>query len=154
MQVKISTTLPCPPERVWQEVQTTKLLLHVAYPLVVFEPVAPRAFPETWSEESYLVRMRVFGFILIGNQWIVIKRKVTNEKFELLDDGHSNIIKQWRHLISLQRTPEGFTRYTDTVDIKAGLLSFGVWLFANIFYRYRQSRWRQLVKRKFNYEQS
>lgn len=152
MQVKISTILPCSPERAWQEVQTTKLLLYIAYPLLIFTPVKPNTFPETWGDESYLVRMRVLGFIPFGEQWIVIKRNVTSEKYELLDDGHSNLIKQWRHLITLERTPEGFTRYTDTVNIKAGLLTFGVWLFANIFYGYRQSRWHKLVSKNFNYE--
>ncbi|MBL8097964.1 MAG: hypothetical protein JNK81_02225 [Anaerolineales bacterium] len=152
MQIKISTTLPCSTERVWQEVQTTKLLLYIAYPLVVFESVKPNIFPEVWSDKSYLVRMRVFGFIPFGEQWIVIKRNITEEKFELLDDGHSNIIKQWKHLITLKQTPEGFTRYTDTIDINAGLLTFGAWLFANIFYRHRQSRWHKLISKNFNYE--
>ncbi|MBV6392070.1 MAG: hypothetical protein KPEEDBHJ_01287 [Anaerolineales bacterium] len=102
MQVKISTTLPCSPERAWREIQLIKLLMHVAYPLVAFEPVEPNVFPATWSDASYLVQMRVFGFIPFGEQWAVIK--LNREKFELLDDGHSNLIKQWRHKITVQRT--------------------------------------------------
>jgi len=154
MLVKISTVLSCPPERVWQEVQTPRLLLQIAYPLVVFEPVQPSAFPETWDEENYLVRMRLFGFLPFGEQWIVIKKTISGEKYEMLDDGHSRIIKQWRHLITVQQTSEGFTRYTDTVDIEAGWLTPGIWLFATIFYSHRQRRWRKLVGKDFRYERT
>lgn len=150
MQVKISTLLPCPPERVWQEVQFFKLLLHVSRPLVAFDPVQPNTFPATWSNEKYLVRMRLFGFLPLGEQWIVIT--LDDVKRELLDDGHSALIKKWRHRITVEPTPEGFTRYTDTVDIEAGLLTFGVWIFANLFFRHRQGRWRKLVNADFKYE--
>lgn len=149
MQVKISTTLPCSSERAWREIQHINLLLHIAHPLVTFEPVEPNVFPATWSDASYLVQMRVFGFIPFGEQWVAIK--LNHEKFELLDDGHSNLIKQWRHKITVQRTSEGCTRYTDTIDIKAGIFTFGVWLFANVFFRHRQRRWRRLICNDFKY---
>lgn len=149
MQVKISTTLSCPPERAWQEIQQVKLLLHIARPLVVFEPIQPNTFPATWGNEKYLVRMRLFGFLPLGKQWIVIT--LDDVKCELLDDGQSELIEQWRHRITVEPTPEGCTRYTDTVDIEAGLLTFGVWLFANVFFRHRQNRWRKLVNRNFIY---
>ncbi|NUQ58493.1 MAG: hypothetical protein HUU12_03815 [Anaerolineales bacterium] len=108
MQVKISTTLPCSSERAWREIQHINLLLHIAHPLVAFEPVEPNVFPATWSDASYLVQMRVFGFIPFGEQWVAIK--LNHEKFELLDDGHSNLIKQWRHKITVQRTRATPTR--------------------------------------------
>lgn len=152
MQVKISTLLPCAPERVWQEVQTSRLLRYITQPLVVFDPISPVTFPEKWSDERYWVRMKLFGFFSIGKQWIVIRRTVVPQGYELLDDGHGDKITRWRHLITLRPTSDGFTHYTDTVDIKAGLLTFGIWLFASIFYRYRQNRWRRLVASNFNYD--
>lgn len=154
MQVKISTLLHCAPERAWQEVQTSRLLRYIAYPLVHLEPITPRTFPETWSEGRYLVRMRLFGFLPFGTQWIVIRRAVTPGIYELLDDGHGDFIARWHHLITLRPTPEGFTHYTDVVDIEAGVLTVGVWLYASLFYRYRQMRWRRLVMSNFNYAQS
>lgn len=154
MQVKISTLLHCAPERIWQEVQTTNLLRHIAHPLVLFEPITPNTFPKKWSDERYWVRMWLFGLLPFGKQWIVIRRTEMQGEYELLDDGHGDMITRWRHLITLRPTAEGFTQYTDTVDIGAGLLTFGVWLFANFFFRYRQSRWRRLVARNFNYGES
>lgn len=154
MRVQISTVLECPTERAWQEVQTSRLLCHIATPLVLFEAIVPTALPENWSDDKYQVRMWLFGFIPFANQWIVIQRGSVPGKYELLDDGYGDMIQTWRHLITLRPTPEGFTRYTDTVDIDAGFLTFGVWLFANIFFRYRQSRWRGLVKRNFWYAET
>lgn len=98
---------------------------------------------------NYQVRMWLFGVLPLGTQWIVIRHIASSEGYDLLDDGHGNLITRWQHLISLRPTPGGFTLYTDTVNIDARWLTFGVWLFANIFYRYRQSRWRRLVQKEF-----
>lgn len=152
MRIHVSTQLKGTPGRVWQEVQTSKLLEYVARPLIVFEPISHPAFPEIWGNGCYQVRMRLFGVLSLGKQWIVIQPNVSPEGYDLLDDGHGDMIARWRHLITLRPTPEGFTQYTDTVEIDAGLLTIGVWLFAHIFYRYRQSRWRRLVRRNFNYD--
>ncbi|MDL1945130.1 MAG: hypothetical protein AB1509_00695 [Chloroflexota bacterium] len=153
MQVQISTILKSAPDRIWQEVQTSRLLQYISQPLLVFTPVSPSAFPETWGNGNYQVRMWLFGVLPLGTQWIVIRHIASSEGYDLLDDGHGNLITRWQHLISLRPTPGGFTLYTDTVNIDARWLTFGVWLFANIFYRYRQSRWRRLVRRNFNYDQ-
>lgn len=152
MQVQISTILKDAPDRIWRDVQTSKLLQYIAQPLIVFEPVSPPTFPEIWGDGNYQVRMRLFGVLPLGTQWIVIRHMASSEGYDLLDDGHSNMITRWQHLISLRPAPEGSTLYTDTVNIDAGWLTFGVWLFANIFYRYRQSRWRRLVRRNFSYD--
>lgn len=151
MLVNVSTLLACAPERAWQEVQTPRLLNHITSPLVRFEPLRPRAFPATWEPGRYRVRMWLFGLIPFGQQWIVISKTATAEGYEMLDDGHGDFIERWRHRITLRPAPDGRTRYTDTVEIEAGLLTAGVWLYAHVFYRYRQTRWRQLVKNNFKY---
>jgi hypothetical protein len=39
----------------------------------------------------------------------------------------------------------------DTVEVRAGVLTPFIWLFAQLFYRHRQRRWRALVARRFAY---
>ena len=151
MRVYIGTLLRCGPERAWQEVQRPALLRYITHPLVHFEPIAPNTFPPAWREGRYRVRMRLFGILPGGTQWIVIRLKVSPGIYELFDDGQGDLIAHWRHHITLRPTPEGFTHYTDTVDIEAGLLTWGVWLYANVLFRYRQSRWRRLVENHFDY---
>lgn len=58
MIVDVSTRLDAPIERVWDELQTTRLLVHVAAPVVRFTPLEPAAFPERWSEGGRQRRWR------------------------------------------------------------------------------------------------
>ena len=39
------------------------------------------------------------------------------------------------------------TLYADEIEIRAGLLTVFVWLFAHGFYRYRQMRWQRVIRR-------
>ena len=151
-----ATILNCPPERAWQEVQTSRLLEFIATPLVRFVPVELPALPAVWEERSYLVELRLFGRIPFGKQWIVITRPLIEmtpgrQRYELRDNGHGDLITTWDHSIFVRETDDGRTHYTDQVEVQARLLTPFAWAFASLFYRYRQHRWRQLVKRNFAY---
>lgn len=52
----------------------------------------------------------------------------------------------WLHFIAITEHPGGRTLYTDEIDIYAGPLTCAVVAFARFFYRYRQTRWRMVVK--------
>ena len=58
-------------------------------------------------------------------------------------------VERWDHLITIAPDGPSRTRYRDTVDIEAGLLTPFVWLFAQFFYRHRQRRWRALAQTGF-----
>ena len=150
MRVDVTTLLDCAPDQAILHVQTPRLLEFVAHPLVRFEPVEPNAFPQVWTAGTYWVRLRIFGFIPFGRQAVVISFPHDPERFLVRDNGHSKLIRVWDHLISI--TPEsGRTRYRDTVTIRAGVFTPLIWLFAQIFYRHRQRRWRKLVQREFRF---
>ncbi len=38
--------------------------------------------------------------------------------------------------------------YTDEIEIKAGMLTPAIWIFARLFYRHRQKRWKMLLKQE------
>jgi len=101
MRTILTTFLDCPKERVWQEVQTVRLLAYIAAPIVGFEPLQPTCFPD--------------------------------------------------HRIIIHDEPNGKTRYSDDVEIEAGLLTPFVWLFSQAFYRHRQRQWQKLVAKNFQY---
>jgi hypothetical protein len=148
MQVDIATELDCPMSEAIAHAMTTRLLKFVAYPLVQFTPIEPHTWPDTWAEGTYWVGMRIFGFVPFGKQAIVISYPESTAGFLMRDNGHSALISVWDHTISIS-TADGRTRYRDTVTIDAGLLTLPVWLFAQVFYRHRQRRWRQLARRGF-----
>ena len=151
-----TTLLTCSPAHAWQEVQTSRLLTYVTAPLVRFTPVNAPALPTVWADDRYLVQMHLFGWLPFGRQWIVISREIGDtapgrQHYTLRDNGHGDVVTTWDHRIVLRETADGQTQYTDQVDIQAGLLTPLIWLYAILFYRYRQYRWRQLVARDFCY---
>jgi hypothetical protein len=151
-----TTILNCSPEQAWQELQTSRLLDYIAAPLVRFVPVQVPALPTIWEERSYLVELRLFDRISLGKQWIVITRQIVEttpgqQRYELRDNGHGDLIATWDHRIFVHEPADGCTNYTNQVEVKPRLLTPFVWAFASMFYRYRQHRWRQLLKRNFAY---
>ena len=156
MKAKMTTLLDAKPERVWKELQRPELLEYVAAPLLVFDPVEPKSFPERWGEDEYRVVMKLFGVIPLGEQ-IIRTSKVRVEDsdgerfYQLRDDGTGQLVPVWDHLISVRETPDGKTVYTDEIDVNTGMLTPFIWLFAYIFYRHRQRRWRKLVENDFTY---
>ncbi|WP_066650722.1 MULTISPECIES: hypothetical protein [Sphingomonas] len=71
MKVSRSTHIALKPETVWAEVQTARLLQHIAWPLVRFIPVDDAAFDGFRPGERYEVKLRLLGIIPFGTQWIV-----------------------------------------------------------------------------------
>jgi len=59
----------------------------------------------------------------------------------------SSALTSLRHAFSVDPLDDRTSRYTDVVDIDAGVLTPLVAGFAEIFYRYRQMRWRRLASR-------
>jgi hypothetical protein len=150
MRVTLSTWLPCAPDVAWDAVRRPALLEHVAAPLVRFVPIAPARFPERWDEGDHVVALRLFGVIPLGRQHIVtsfapVERAPAGPRYGVRDDGRGWVARRWDHRIVIEAGPDGGTRYTDVVDVEAGPLTAGVWLFAQLFYRWRQHRWRRLT---------
>lgn len=150
MLIRRSMILDVPAERAWAMVRQSRLLEHVAHPLQVFEPVEPSRLPEIWTDGGYRVRCRTFGLIPTGEQWIVISTVDAGpERYVLRDNGHGDLARRWDHLITIRPVSANRCRYTDEVEVRAGLLTLFVAAFAWIFYRHRQRRWRQLVASDF-----
>jgi len=150
MIVDVSTFLPVEPSKVEAHLRTSRLLIHVASPLVKFIPLGDTRLPETWKEGTYWVSLRLLGFIPFGKQAVVISYPESQGGFSLRDNGHSMLVKKWDHRITIVPSGTG-TLYRDHVVIEAGALTVCIWAFAQLFYRYRQRRWRQLVASGFNY---
>lgn len=147
-----SILLSCRSEQCIAEVMTPRLLQFVAAPLITLKPVDPPMFPKQWSERKYRVTLNLFGIIPIGQHIIKLNISYTDPShFKIRDNGGSHFIQKWDHLITIQPVSNG-TFYTDRVEVNASYLTFFVWLFANVFYRHRQRRWKKLVDSKWNYD--
>jgi hypothetical protein len=151
--INISTLLKAPLQQVAEHTAKPALLAYVAAPLLQFQPVNPAQWPEQWADGGqYRIHLWQFGFIPLG--WQIIRTHIVSaqaDHFVFRDRGLGMLARTWDHTITLLKTSDTTTLYSDSIEIKAGLLTPFVVSFAAIFYRWRQHRWHRLIARQFNY---
>jgi hypothetical protein len=107
--------------------------------MAVFEPLGEHT---VWTAgATFKLNLRAagidFGVHTINVIEFGSERILTHE-----NDRH---VAAWNHEITLEDTGDSYTRYTDIVEIHAGVKTLFIWLWANRFYRHRQKRWRELL---------
>lgn len=161
MQLTLHNAFDCSAERCFSEVQKPALMQHIAKPLVHFVPRNPVQLPALWEAKDYIVSLRLFGWLPIGAQLVRISGQDHSARdgtfsVELRDNGCGTLVRRWDHRIFIRdaSTPGAPDQcsYTDQVDIQAGLLTPIVAAFAWFFYRHRQKRWKQLIRKEFAYD--
>ncbi len=114
-----------------------------------FIPVGETSLDAFRPGGRYQVKLRLFGFMPFGTQWIVPslhKPEIGEWPKRLRDNGYSALIAKWDHWITVAPDGSGGTHYSDDVEVSAGILTPFIWGFAQIFYRHRQRRWRGLAR--------
>jgi len=145
VRVYVESIFDCPAHDVWEEVQKPALLVEIARPFAQIRPFDPPAFPPHWELGKTLrCSCRCFGIIPIGVRSVCFNRIDPSQR-EMETHESDPLIRRWDHLIRVESLLDGRTRYSDRIDIDAGLLTPIVWLSAIVFYRHRQRRWRKLV---------
>ena len=151
-RVEVSTSLPAPPDRVWELVQQPAMLERVSAPLLRFTPRAG-SFPQRWTPGEYQMGVKLFGLIPLDDQIVGIELSPQPAEGHALrdngracarDGGPGGLIRRWDHLMLVEPDGSG-TRYTDRVDVEAGALTGAAALFARTLYRHRQKNWRRLL---------
>jgi hypothetical protein len=148
MRAFVQTKLPCAADQAWNRAQTFSLLREVCWPLVTLQPGAGEtAIPERWkSGATVSLRPRLFGMIPIGTR-VLHWEKIDAAAREMQTREYDPLIRRWDHRIHVEPTGPNSCRYTDDVEINAGVLTLPVWLFAQLFYRHRQRRWKRVARR-------
>lgn len=149
MTISLSTVLPVSAQVIVEQVKRPATLHYVSCPLIRFVPEQP--FPLVWQNGPYETRMRLFNVLSLGRQIIRIElpENPATVPFRLRDNGHGQLANTWDHWITVSAIALDRCQYTDTVTVRAGLLTPIVWLFALGFYRWRQHRWRQFGQASF-----
>jgi hypothetical protein len=147
MKVHIESVFDCSPELVWDEVQTSRLLLQVLKPLVRFAPLRDAEFPNRW-EAGGMVRGRMYalGFIPMGTHGVYFE-KIDPQRRQIQTREYSAFVQQFDHSISVQKTADGMTRYSDTIEIHSGLMTFFACLFTWLLFQCRHLRWKSIASR-------
>lgn len=149
MIAKISTQLNCSEEQLWSKIIDPSSLQFIASPLLSFAPVQEGALDGHWQAGvPYPLKLYLLKFIPLGRHTIQLVSidKATNT---ILSREHGLIARVWNHIISFQQVAPDVVAYTDEIEIQAGWLTPMVWLFAHLFYRHRQRRWKILLRKEY-----
>ena len=137
----MSTDLPIPAERACQLARKPEVLNHVLWPWLRAVPVTP--IPDPVEEGDEVVVRLYFLRRLPGWTHTIRAERLTPQ--EILSVEHGGPVKTWRHRLTFEPTSPDSCRYTDSVEVRAGLATPLTVLFAHLIYRYRQVRWRTLA---------
>ena len=138
----------------WNEVQKSSLLEFVCKGKLKFKPV-DSDFPKYWKKGMNLkAKLLVYGFIPFGGIHSLKFAEVEPEKFSALTNEKNSIVKIWKHKILLEKIDENKIKYTDEIELNAGILTNVVSKWAESLYLHRQKRWKivanEIKKRKHN----
>ena len=143
---KMTTYFDAPLDKVSELVKNVDTLYFIARPLLIFRSVKGQELSHQWTNGTYWFHLYLFGVIPLGKQAIVVSFPRLPD-FQMLDDGHSRFIKQWRHMITVKKEGRGVL-CEDHLQISAGTLTYLVTVFAQLFYKHRQKRWKKLLENK------
>jgi hypothetical protein len=93
--------------------------------------------------EEIAARLYFFGCL---PAWKHHLRIVSIGPREIYSNEHGGPVNVWNHRLTFAPTADDACRYTDEVEIHAGLSTLPTALFAHAMYRWRQWRWRRLAR--------
>jgi hypothetical protein len=138
-----SVELEADAELVWQAVKTPVAFRTVTRGLLRMPVIANR--DGDWHEgETVVGWVFLFGLIPFSRHHLHIARIDDGDQI-LRSQEHGGLVRLWNHEIEVEPISECRCRYTDRIEIDAGLLTPAVVGYARVFYRLRQRRWRVLA---------
>ena len=140
-RLTVSSELNIDIHKAWNEVQKSSLLEFVCKGKVRFKPVDSE-FPKLWKKDMIIrVKMLVYGYIPFGGIHTLKFITIDPENFTVLTNEKNSIVKIWNHGISMEQIDENRIKYTDEIELYAGILTNFIMKWAESFYKYRQKRW-------------
>jgi hypothetical protein len=143
MIVRSATLLAAPANKVWQTLLKQDTFLHITRGMLGFTGTAH--WPATFDQGADTKTRLVFFHILPAWSHTMKLVEVDSERYVLRSEELGGPIRRWDHHILIGSVEANRCLYTDKIDIDAGWLTIAVWAWANLFYRYRQMRWRKLA---------
>ncbi|OBK33300.1 hypothetical protein A5658_13820 [Mycobacterium sp. 1245111.1] len=143
--IQLQTTLPTSADRVWRAMQSPVTFLYVCKGLFGVPALAGRSEPLQAGE--------------CGTGWLIAFHVVPayRHTIEVIDvdeaqrtirtHEHGGVLRAWNHTLRVEPVDAQTCRYFDTVEIDARPITALVAALAVGIFRYRQRRWRKLVRR-------
>lgn len=143
--IHIETELPTSADRVWRAMQHPASFTYVCRGLIGVPALAGRTEPMCQGEtgRGWLL---LFHIIPLSHHTIHLA-EVDPETRTLRSREHGGVMRTWNHTLHVEPVDDRTCRYSDTVEIDAGLLTVVVAAFGVLIYGYRQRRWHKLVQK-------
>lgn len=143
-KVRVSSILPANIDTIFSKLQAVETLQVITYPYLSF--ISKDDSESMWQEGSvFKFEIRLFTMFPLGIHTINVE-KFDQKSYYVATQEYNQFVPVWHHKIFLESLNDQETKYTDEVELDAGLLTFCVWLWAKLFYRHRQFKWRQILK--------
>ena len=145
MIARIQTYLPSSCEKAWRMVLQRDAFIHVTRGMLGFQ--GAEEWPDLFHEGQVIETRLLFFNLIPGWKHRLRITRVDHGKMDLASQEQGGFVRNWEHRKWIEKKgPESSCLYTDEIVIEAGWLTLFVWMFAHVFYRYRQIRMRQLAK--------
>jgi hypothetical protein len=142
--VRVSTELDIPAELAWQTVKKPETFRYVVRGVLGVRQLDD--VPDDWGE-GLTVRVRLLFFHVIPAWKHEIRvARIDEGAREIYTNERGGPVRHWNHRITVVPRSAERCLYTDEIEIRAGPLTPVVWVYAHVFYRYRQRRWRKLAR--------
>jgi hypothetical protein len=146
MIARISTRLVCSEDELWQKIIEPVSLQFVASPIVRFVPVREGGLTGEWQVGiPYHLRLYFLKCIPLGRHTIQLMR-IDKAANRIVSQESGRLARSWKHIIRFREVAPGVVSYADEIEIRAGWVTPFIWLFAQVFYRHRQRRWKVLLR--------
>lgn len=114
--------------------------------MLTFVPEEAGALDGAWQVgRPYALKLYFFTFLPMGRHVIQLA-KVDRAQNVISSRESGLLLTVWNHDIFFEEVAPGVLSYTDEIEIRAGVLTPFIWLFAHVFYRHRQRRWKVLLR--------
>ena len=146
MIARISTELACSEQALWQKIIEPSSLQFVASPVLDFRPEQHDALIGEWKVGiPYKLKLYFLKCIPLGRHTIQLV-KIDKESNTIVSQENGSLARIWNHTIRFNQIGQNSVSYSDEIEIHAGWLTPFIWLFAQLFYRHRQRRWKLLLR--------
>ena len=146
MIARIATYFDCTQEKLWEKIIEPKSLQFVASPVLSFKALVMGKLDGEWIiGKTYELKLYFLNILPLGRHRIKIVT-IDRESNIIVSNESGMLARVWNHTIRFHQGEQGKLSYTDEIEIKAGWLTMAIWVFAHLFYRHRQKRWKILLK--------
>ena len=144
-KISVSSIFDCQPEIIWEKILDLDTLMEICKPKAYFKSISKN--PRKWEENIiYRFKLFIYGFIPLGEHEILLESINENQK-EIQSIEHNKIVKIWNHFISMSKTEDGKTLYTDSIELYSGVFTYFTAFWSISFYKHRQRKWCKIIEK-------